>query len=294
MKKAVALVAVLVATLGVVAGADARPNAHLEREVRALRHQLHNAILARNAARDSLAQTQGTDAALRSQVAQLTNERNAALAQVSSLQGQAASLETQVGSLRKQLASIPTPFAVALEQVRREVAWAQHYGSAYSYGRLVAQAALDYVSGHVSASAYGYLLFDGDPLPGPAGNPTPDSILGLQAGICGHDSIVFAAIVKRFGLPVRSVQFYETNGGNHIGVEVYYDGGWHYFDPLYDLAWTDAGGDVLSMADARAPGADPIPLRNALVFANFALGYDVGFELDPATTVVYGGQAFHY
>jgi hypothetical protein len=70
---------------------------------------------------------------------------------------------------------------------------------------------------------------------------------------CGNASFAFAGIAAHFGLPVRSVQFYYGTD-NHIAVETYYEGSWHYFDPTWGLIY----GNGLSITDARA-SANPQP-----------------------------------
>ena len=156
---------------------------------------------------------------------------------------------------------------------------------------------MEYVAGHVSASAYGYLTVWGLPLP----SATPDSILAVQAGICGHAALTFAAIVKALGYPVRSVQFYYTDpdgpagpgtADSHIADEVYYDAAWHYFDPTFGNYFED-NGNVLSITDAQSLGHE---VKDLSSFTNLAEDYFYGngtaFETDPATEIVLDGQPF--
>ena len=181
----------------------------------------------------------------------------------------------------------PSPLAVANEQVRREVAYAQGVG--YSRGQLVSEAALDYVAGHVSDAAYGYLELKHEKLPRPTANPT----LRAQAGICTGAALTFAAIVHHFGLPVRSVNFYyddpppNRTPDGHVAVEVQYDGGWHFFDPTFGQFWTSSSGQVLSIADVRAgKGTEQ---KNVAAFTNVfedkVFGDDAWFITDPTTTI---------
>jgi hypothetical protein len=263
--------------------------AQLTKANRQLRRELRNMTVLRNDAKAALATAtgqigtlQGQNATLQAQVASLTKARDAAL--------------TQVAALQAQIAATPTPLAVAVEQVRREVAFAEQYGGGvpYAHGRLVAQAAMDYVVEQVSSTAYGYLEIFGDPLPA----STPDAVLGAQAGICGHAALVYAAIVKRLGLPARSAQFYYDDPGNvpdsHIAVEVLYDGDWHYYDPTFGVFFTDATGNVLSITDARAGGAtkhkDEVSFTNLVEDSYY--GDDTWFMTDPATVVTLGQQPF--
>ena len=270
----------------------------LRAELRTRRIEQNQAVSGRNQALADLAAANNALAAANSQigglqpvVAERTAERDAALRQVSSLQ--------------TQIAATPRPLVVAVEQVQREVAWAQHgtSGSTWaphgpsplSLGELRAVSALNYVVGHVSASAYGYFEIMGAQLP----FASPDSVLAAQAGFCGDAALTFAALVKHFGYEVRSVQFYFTTPGgapdNHIAVEVFYGGGWHYIDPTFGVYWTDAAGNVLSIADVRA-GAG-VEHKDAASFTNLLEdpwfdGDDVAFETDPATVVELDQQPF--
>lgn len=295
MKKALVSGLILVVVLAAATSAEARPNPEvlsLAKEVKVLKHRLQNMTAARNALKGSLAlanaQIAGLNSAsagLQATLQQRTSERDAALAQVSSLQAQASSLQAQ-------LAAIPKPTAVAFQQVQREVGWAMN-ADPRSQGELTALSAMDYVVGHVSAGAYGYLELNDLPLP----NSEPDVILGTQAGICGHAAIAFADIMDHFGYSVRSVQFYWTlsdgTADSHIGVEVQYDGGWHYFDPTFGLYWTDPSGNVLSITDERASAGvehkDDVAFTNLIEDPWFG-GDDTAFETDPTTTVVVGAD----
>jgi hypothetical protein len=306
MKK-IAVVAAAVAALAAASAGTAAPTprqasqraqiARLTRLNHQLTKRLRNMTILRDRANAALAGSndqihnlasenatlQSQNAALQSSLAQRTSERDAALAKVASLQA--------------ALATIPTPLAVAVEQVRREVAYSENVlgnlGIAYSHGQVVSQAAMDYVVGHVSAAAYGYMEVNGQSL-----QSAPDAILGAQAGICGHAALTFAAIVQRFGLNVRSVQFYYGPDGtfNHIADEVSYDGSWHYFDPTYGFYY-EQNGIVLSIADARA-AADPASLRrednaNFWVTIEDEANVDVDtFQTDPSTVVTIDQQPF--
>jgi hypothetical protein len=256
-----------------------------------LQKQLRNMTILRDEAKTALATANGQigslqaqNTALQAQVASLTKERDAALTQVAALQAQLAA------------AAGPTPLEVAVQQVSREVAYAEKYagGVPYSHGRLVAQAAMDYVVEHVSPTAYGYLEIFGGQLPG----PTPDAVLGAQAGLCGDAALAFAAIVKQLGLGARSVQFYYDDPGNvpdsHIAVEVSYDGGWHYYDPTFGVFYTDATGSVLPIRDVRAGSGTE--QKDELTFTNLVentfYGDDTWFVTDPTTVVEIDKQPF--
>jgi Transglutaminase-like superfamily len=191
-------------------------------------------------------------------------------------------------------APAPSPLAAAVAQVKNEVTWA-HGGSSDSVGELTSLAALDYVISHVSVAEYGYLELEGLPLPA----HTPDAVLDTQAGICGETSLVFAVILQHLGYQTRRVAFYWTDPqygpDAHTAVEVFYDGGWHYFDPTFDQYWTDSNANVMSISDVRANGG--IRHKSDIAFTNeiedpWYRGDDTSFQTDPATNVVLGGDPF--
>jgi Transglutaminase-like superfamily len=279
MRKTFVLTLMLAAALLAATTASARSNpehqrvVRLAKEVKVLRHRLHNMTLARNAA-------QKQSSALATALAQRTRERDVALAR-------AAALDAQI-------ASIPVPLTVAVQQVQNEVAWAKG-GSSYSVGTLTALAALDYAVGHVSVGEYGYLEIAGLPLPA----HTPNAVLAAQAGLCGETSLVFAVIMQHLGYETRRIAFYWTladgTPDGHTAVEVHYDGSWHYFDPTFAQYWTDGGGNVMSITDVRSQGGTRH--KNDFTFTNLIEnpwfgGDDTAFETDPATSVVVGGDPF--
>lgn len=212
--------------------------------------------------------------ALQARVHRLTAERNRARA-----------------SLARERARRVSPLAAAVDDVRREVEWAQGVASTPLSGQYVAEAAMDYVIGHVRTGAYGYLEDIGAPLP-PYLEPVND-ILTNQTGICGQAERTFAAIVKALGFQVHDIgfEFVDPNGAPdaHSAAEVYYDGGWHFFDPTFGQFWTDAAGNVLSIADVRS-GLGTRQKDNAAfvnLIENASWGGDyTWFETDPSTVVI--------
>jgi hypothetical protein len=58
----------------------------------------------------------------------------------------------------------------------------------------------------------------------------PNDILKYPYAACSQQSIVFMEILKRKGFNTREVGFQGKKGG-HFCFEVYYDGGWHFYDP---------------------------------------------------------------
>jgi hypothetical protein len=218
----------------------------------------------------------------RSQLSQLRRTLNEAKAQLSVAEAHSAALHAQI-------AATPKPLAVAVSQVRHEVAWADGR-AANPPGQLVAQAAMDYTVGHVSTGAFGYLELVKGALPG----YQPNRILARQAGICGQAAWVFAAVVRQFGLHARSVVFsYDDPNGTpdgHTAVEVSYGGGWHFFDPTYGQFWTGPNGNVLSIAQIR--GGLGTQVKDLASFTNVvengALGDDSWFITKPTTGMQIG------
>jgi hypothetical protein len=264
----------------------------LRAQLRKTRVELAHANTALRRTRGQLGSSQAQVQTLTTQASQLQAMFGQTTALLKQTQAQLASSQAQVVSLQAQLAAIPTPLSVAEEQVRREVYWAEHVDDANPDGKLVAISAMNYVVGHVSTGAYGYLELVGGALP----TSNPDSILGTQTGICGNAAIAFAAIVRHFGYPVRAVQFYYVtpNGipDSHIADEVFYDGAWHYLDPTFGAFWADGGGHVLSIDDARGGGG--IEHRDLAAFTNVVedpwfAGDDTAFLTDPSTSVVIDG-----
>jgi hypothetical protein len=209
------------------------------------------------------------------------------------LQGKVSQLQLTLNRAKAQLKAAevglraPSPLAVANQQVRREVAYVQ--GKGPLSGQLVSEAAMDYVFGHVSVTAYGYLVTRHGKVPRPTANRT----LKAQAGICTGAAVTFAAIVHHFHFAVRSVNFYyndpppSNTPDGHVAVEVRYGGTWHYFDPTYGLFWKDANGNVLPIKDVRA-GQGTLQKNVAAftnVFQDAVFGNDVWFLTDPTTKI---------
>jgi transglutaminase superfamily protein len=218
---------------------------------------------------------------------------------VKSLQRQLAAARRTNAKLQSQLSST---LRNAEEQVRREVGWSERYApSSYSRGALTALAAMNYVATHVSSTTYAYFNPPGLPLP-PWSldlDSNANTILRAQAGECGYHVLVFTAIMQHLGYMVRAVNFdyqdpWTGKQGAHSAAEVYYDSAWHFFDPTYDLYWTNpTSGSVLSIADERANGGaqhrDDILALN-LFEDPFYGGNDVAFETAPATQIFYTGN----
>jgi hypothetical protein len=60
----------------------------------------------------------------------------------------------------------------------------------------------------------------------------PDDILESPHAACSQQSIVGMEIFRRKGIPVRKVTMYDSVvKTGHFTYEVYFDNGWHFFDP---------------------------------------------------------------
>lgn len=200
------------------------------------------------------------------------------------------SYKAERDAYRAKLDAVPTEIQRGTEIIREQLAYtkliAASQNRTVSDGYLISLAAMNYVVGHVTAPAYGYrnaiAHFD---LPWDA-----ETALGTQAGICGTASFTFQALVQQFGLPVRSVQFYFPDGiNNHIAVETFYDGSWHYFDPTWNLTFSQ-GDSVQSITDARTGPTNTLHHDENLLWflMSPALASEFPLLTDPATVVEIG------
>jgi transglutaminase superfamily protein len=290
------------AALAIPSGAAATGGSHhrnpqvarLNREVETLRHRLRSMTAARAqvkaalaSAQGQLSSLQGEAASLQGTVAQRTSERDAA--------------RSQAASLQAQIAAIPTPVVAAEQEISREIWEAEREAPSRPVGEIVSLAVTNYVAENVSFLTRGYFIAHGWPVSGEDTPANTNVILDTHVGECGQHAIAFATLMRHFGYPVRSVQFwYDDPPGSpngHIADEVYYDGSWHYFDSSLDLYWTDTpDGNVLSISNMRANGG--VQHMGVLLFDTM-LDYDdpgaiahsndiTWFETDPTTNVVLG------
>lgn len=160
-------------------------------------------------------------------------------------------------------------------------------------GYIVAVTAMNYTQGHVLAGVYGYNGVHQLPQP----DSTPESILGAQAGVCGHAVIVFQQILAQLGYRTRQVQFL-VPGNGHVAAEVFYDGGWHWFDPTFGDYYRQ-GANVLPIRTVRAlknPGRwavvdETLIWRQAMgATANAAMVSGMAMPLSHDVRVVYAND----
>ncbi len=146
----------------------------------------------------------------------------------------------------------------AAKFVRAEVSWwSGNPPLAPEY--LHALSAMNYVQGRLLPANYQILKRD-KKLPAVFG---PEQCLALQAGLCGNQVQTTCAILKRSlpGIKRRSVEFYlhdepHNANRNHVTLEVFYAGGWHYFDVTTGTVFRAPGAkrpdEVLSIEQIRA------------------------------------------
>jgi hypothetical protein len=246
----------------------------------------------------------GTESAQAARTRQAVPRRPSAVSRLQSqlreTQAALARARANLRRARSKLAAEPTPLEAAVRQVRLEVGWSKGFApSSYPVGALTALAAMNYVATHVSSTTYAFAIPRGLPLT-KRRLKHPDSsanaILGAQAGECGYHVIAFRAIMRRLGYTVRVVSFgyhdpFTGQPGGHSSAEVRYDGGWHFFDPTYDVYWTNpTNGSVLSIAGERASAG--VEHRDGILALNLFedplySGNDVWFETDPAIPMSY-------
>lgn len=94
----------------------------------------------------------------------------------------------------------------------------------WDYKRHLCYAALEYVTGHVSAPQYGAdRMIETD----------AETILAKQEGICGHAGIALQAILTKCKVSNKHVEIYQADGGGHVAVEAGWGRTWHYLDPTW-------------------------------------------------------------
>lgn len=264
-----------------------------------LKHRVHHYQRLAALKSRQLRTSQGARAALEAQVAELQSELASSQGQVAALKSQLGSAQGQVATYKARLAAIPSPLEAAEQYVSREVEGAELTDPLRPAGEVASLAAMEYVETNVSFMERVWRLRHGLPVPGdtPGYPVTANSIFTTGAGQCAAHAFAFAALMRHLGYPVRSVSFYYDDPpgtpGGHTSTEVYYGGAWHYFDPSFDLYWTDAAGNVLDITTERAVGGIEHK-ANALLFNVIENPKDAGgggtsdswFETDPATRVV--------
>jgi hypothetical protein len=83
------------------------------------------------------------------------------------------------------------------------------------------------------------------------------AVLERGSRFCGDLAGAMATVLAAANFKTRQIDM--TGGGEspgtHVVVEVYYDGGWHLFDPTYDAVYRRRDGQVASYQDLRCEPA---------------------------------------
>lgn len=195
--------------------------------------------------------------------------------------------------MKKPMAPLATPeidAAVAAVARAAEFGLARKWGGFPSNGLVYAVATLNHVAWAVSPMRLGSHLLDGGSMPEGSG----EAALAAGAGLCGHNALAFAAIMRRFGYELRSVQFWwqiPFGERNHVACEVLYDDDWHYFDPNWAAFWEEKG-EALPIATIRE-GAGTVRRDETLLWHLLSDWGDFGFVSDPETRVVIDGSPLY-
>lgn len=81
---------------------------------------------------------------------------------------------------------------------------------------------------------------------------TPNIILKNKQGIRGEFAMLSVAMIASHHIPTHIISMCGKDG--HVGMEVYYNNSWHYYDPTFS-AYFEKNGTVLSFEDLKAGGA---------------------------------------
>lgn len=163
-----------------------------------------------------------------------------------------------------------TPFTDIAEQVvRHEIAYLADRSAGSPLGYIQASVVSTYVAGHLSPIAYATMRRDGIPLPtGGQNAEIAELALASGAGLCGQASSAAMVLYDRLGAEARQLDIWHAQGG-HTTVEVRYEDGWHWFDPIFATHYSD-GGNVLGLLDVlRHPEPGGILVNGRAVRTQF-------------------------
>lgn len=141
----------------------------------------------------------------------------------------------------------------AVKKISMEVEYLKPYFPQTNLSYVYSVCIMNYVVGHVSAPAYGYLNSKGNPTGGDV-----EDVLNREAGICGAARLVFEDISRSLGVKTRSVfVFYPHPNGTkdiagHTFSEAFWGGKWHYLDPTWGVFYRKPGNpqdDILSIIE---------------------------------------------
>jgi transglutaminase superfamily protein len=82
---------------------------------------------------------------------------------------------------------------------------------------------------------------------------SPRRVLESGSEYCGHLSTAMETLNAIGGYRTRAINVIDINHptGTHMVVEVFYDGGWHLYDPTFGVKFQRKGGQVASYRDVR-------------------------------------------
>ncbi len=109
---------------------------------------------------------------------------------------------------------------------------------------------MNHIQRIVSPLRYSVLAGAGEKMP-----TTVEQCLESRAGICGNQVACFLLLANQLELRARSVEFYlhgeqPRENTSHIGVEVYFSGGWKFFDVTWGTYFQNRD-DICSIAEVR-------------------------------------------
>lgn len=81
---------------------------------------------------------------------------------------------------------------------------------------------------------------------------TPNIILKNRKGICGEFAMLSVAMLTTQNIKAHTIVMCGVDG--HVGMEVYYNNTWHYYDPTFS-SYFEKNGVVLSFEDLKMGGA---------------------------------------
>ena len=143
---------------------------------------------------------------------------------------------------------------ILLEEIREETEQLLLHSPGAKREFITSVSLMNHVQRIVSPLRYSVLAGAGENMP-----TTVEQCLESRAGICGNQVECFLLLAKQLDLRSRSVEFYmhgEQPSGNssHIGVEVYFSGGWKFFDVTWGTYFQNLDG-ICSIAEVRENGA---------------------------------------
>jgi len=119
---------------------------------------------------------------------------------------------------------------------------------------------------------------------------SPRRVLERGSQFCGFLSVAMRTLLSIGGYPARQVDMIDGQNPprSHAVVEVFYDGGWHLYDPTYGLIFRNSNGEVASYHDVR--------LNTGLISENLLEKFpeDVRRQLNSLLPAVYGTGYHHF